>query len=197
MYHGFKKFSLRENKSQKPRYFIVYQNSRDSENSNKEIIASLVKGSDLILEVNSSLFCGHTPGDEGKVIANLVTDLRDLNLEYRYRQNKIPKKKTILDFFTTENQMATEDQLLFLAPHRMWGMEDLWKVIPPYGVKYYVLKDDDLDGLKLLEDFYNGLYLDEEKEALCQMVIFDCCAFGQMGIETQLTKQELEQLLER
>lgn len=191
------KWMLKENKTPNPRFSLTYRRSVSEKISKKvsyEIISRFTQEHDLLIEVNSAYFSGVISKEKENVIPELVRNLRELNIDYRLRKNNYPKQKSFLEFFVAGDKTVTEDELSMLVPNASWKQEDFWEIIPPYGVKYSVLNAG-VDGAKLLDDLHLGRVLETEKINSCQTVIFDCFYFGQMGIDTELTKTEVEVIL--
>lgn len=197
MSNGLGKMVLMENKSANPRYSLSYRRGVLNKGSKKisyDLISRLVGGKDLLLKVDSSLFTGLSPEDEAKLVETIIMKLREMNIEYRYRTNSYPKKSKVFGFSISTSQTVTEHEILAYIPNRIWVKEGFWEFLPEYGVTYHILSPE-TNGSKLLDDIHTGRLLDKEILENYDLTIFDCFSFGQMGIDTDLSKQDLEGLL--
>jgi hypothetical protein len=197
MFGNSKQMVLSENKATRPRYSLSYRRGGMDKPSKKlsyDIISCLVRDRDLLLEINSSLFIDLSPNEKEKIFEGLVVGLRDLNIDYRYSQHTSPKKRKILGVSISLSQMDTEHQLLIYVPNYVWLKDEFWEFLPDYGVTYNVLSRN-TDGMKLLEDIHSGRFMDKEIQEHYEATIFDYFSFGQMGIDTKLSKGELEECI--
>jgi len=191
------KMVLIENKATSPRYSLSYRRTDWGKGAKKlsyDIISRLVKDSDLLLEVNSSVFPELAPSDKEKIFQDLLVKLDGWNIEYKYGKRLYPKQTKVFGFSISQSKMDTEHQLLVYVPNQIWLKDEFWKFPPDYGVTYHVLSRN-TNGLKFLEDIQSGQLMDEEIEELYEATIFDYFSFGQMGIDTSLSKKELEACL--
>lgn len=188
---------LTENKKSSPRYSLSYRKAdldKPSKKLSYDIISRLVRDRGLILEINSSLFPDLAPDYKEKIFEGLVVKLRDMNIDYKYGKRSYPKKSKIIGVSISLSQMDTEHQLLIYVPNQVWVKDGFWELIPEYGVTYHVLSRN-TDGPKLLEDIHSGRLMDKEIREHYETTIFDYFSYGQMGIDTGLSKQELEECL--
>lgn len=197
MFGNRERMILIENKATSPRYSLSYRRTEWGKTSKKlsyDIISRLVKDNDLLMEVDSSVFPDLAPNDKEKIFEDLLVRLRDLNIEYKYCKRAFPKQTKILGFSVSSSKMDTEHQLLVYVPNDVWVRDGFWELIPEDGVTYHILNRN-TDALKLLEEIHSGRLMDEEIREHYEATIFDYIRFGQMGIDTNLSKQELKECL--
>lgn len=197
MFGNRERMILTENKSISPRFSLSYRRADLDRSSKKQsylIISRLVRDRNLILEINSSIFPDFGSGDKEKIIKELMIKLRELNIDYKYSKRTFPKKRKILGFSISLSEMDAEHQLMVYVPNDVWTRDGFWELIPEYGVTYHILNPN-TDALKLLEEIHSGRLMDEEIREHYETTIFDYFMFGQMGIDTNLSKQELKECL--
>ncbi len=191
------RIALTENKSTNPRYALSYRRGASDKYLKKvsyDIISRLVKDQDLLLEIQSALFYGSKLDDNGKIFEKILNQLREMNLDYRYRRNLCSKEIKLFGVSVSTNQKGTEHELLIYIPNHIWVKDGFWESLPESGVTYHLLNPK-TDGVKLLDDIHTGQLFDNAIQEHCEITIFDCSSFGQMGIETDLAKEELENRL--
>ena len=197
MFTNRRRMVLTENKATSPRYSLSYGRAGLSKSSKKlsyDIVSSLTKDRDLILEVNSSLFFDSHLGDKEKIVEEIVAKLCEMNIDYKYRKHSYAKKKRILGISIPQSQTQTEHELLIFIPNHLWVKDGFWEFIPEFGVTYHVLRQN-TDGPKLLEDIHTGRLMDKAIREYYETTIFDYFSFERMGIDTNLSKQEVEECL--
>lgn len=188
---------LTENKATNPRYSLSYLRGASDKNLKKfsyDIISRLVKDQDLLLEIKSALFSGFNLDANERIFEKILNQLREMKLDYRQRRNLCSKEIKLFGVSVSINQKVTEHELLIYIPNHTWVKDRFWESLPEYGVTYRVLNRK-TDGLKLLDDIHTGQIFDSAIQEHCEITIFDCSSFGQMGIETDLAKEELENCL--
>lgn len=196
MFDNHGRIALTENKSTHPRYSLSYRRGASDKKSKKfsyDIISRLVKDKDLLLEISSSLFSGFNLDNSERIFEGIVDRLCEMNLDYRCRKNSCAKENRFFGFLVSTRKV-TEHELLIYIPNHNWTKDGFWELLPEYGVTYHILNQK-TDGLKLLDDIHAGQLLDKAIQEHYEITIFDCPSFGQMGIETGLSKQELEERL--
>lgn len=194
MFGNSRKMVLSENKGGQPRYSLSYRRGglgRTSKKLSYDIISRLVKERELLIEIDSSLFIGSYSDTKEKVFAELVPKLDDLNIGYKYLKSSSPQERKIFGLSVSGSQTDTRHVLLIYVPNRTWVQEGFWGILPDQGATYHVLKQG-TNGTELLEAIYAGRLLDEEIRKHYETTIFDYYSFGQMGIDTGLSKGELE-----
>lgn len=188
---------LVEKKGNNPRYSLSYRrdvSEKTSKKSSYDIISCLVKDRDLLLEINSSLFTGLSSDNKERIFEELVVKLREIKLDYKYRRNSLPKKTKVFGIAISSSQNDTEHELLVYIPNRIWATDQVWDLLPEYGVTYHLL-DRGTDGPQFLEDIHTGRLMEKEIREHYETTIFDCFNFGLMGIDTDLSKGEIEDCL--
>lgn len=197
MFGNGRKMVLTENRANQPRYSLLYRREGLTEDAKKlsyTIISRLVKDRDLLIEVDSSLFVSSDPTSKEKVFQELVIKLRQMQLDFRYRKHSSPLKRKIFGLSISLAQTDTEHELFIYVPNRLWVQDGFWELLPEQGATYHILSET-TDGLRLLDDIYFGQLLAEELHEHYQITIFDYYSFGRMGIDTGLSKEELEDYL--
>ncbi len=194
MFDAPERIVLNENKSIQPRYSLSYRKGGLDQTSKKlsyAIISCLARERDLLIEIDSSLFSGSYPDGKEKVFEELTAKLRDLNIEYKYRKHLSPREKKVFGLSISRSQTDTQHELLIYLPNRSRVRDGFWELHPEQGATYRILREE-TNGLKLLDDIYTGRLLDKELRKYYEITIFDYYSFGQMGIDTDLSKGELE-----
>jgi len=194
MFGNSGKMVLTERKGSRPRYSLLYRRNGLDQTSQKlsyDIISRLVKDRDLLVEVDSSLFSDSTSDAKEKVFAELVAKLRDWNIDYKYSKHSSPEDRKIFGLSISRAQISIRHVLLIHIPNRFWVQDGFWELLPQQGVTYHVLNQE-TNGPELLDAIYVGRLLDEEIRKHYEATIFDYYSFGQMGIDTDLSKGELE-----
>lgn len=197
MFGNRERMVLTENKSTSPRFSLSYRRAdldRSSKKQSYVIISRLVKDRNLIMEINSSNFPDLNSEAKERIFNELVVKLRDLNIEYKYSKRTFAKKRMILGVSVSLSRTDTEHQLLVCVPNDVWVRDGFWELIPEYGVTYHILNRN-TDAPKLLEEIHSGRLMDEEIREHYEATIFDYFRFGQMGIDTNLSKRELKECL--
>lgn len=194
MFGNSERMVLIENKGSRPRYSLLYRRKgldRTTKKLSYDIISRFVKDRDLLVELDSSLFSGVSSDAIEKVFAELVAKLRDLNIDYRYSKCSSPEERKIFGLSISRAQTSIRHILLIHVPNRFWVQDEFWGLLPQQGVTYHVLNQE-TNGSELLNAIYAGRLLDEEIRKHYETTIFDYYSFGQMGIDTDLSKGELE-----
>ncbi len=194
-------FILKENKNSKDineaRYFLSYQ-IRNMDEIKKQLsinILSLLKGnSDVIIEVKSSLL--NMPINLRENCAqDFLKSVKNLGLSFRSR--KVVNKNR--DFFSNLLNFGMIDkelsEILVYIPDELWNNDEFIKILPKYGIRYYLLKNSG-NNLNVLDDIFNGQIPDGNMLDIFGMIIYDCSSFCQMGINTnKLNYKELKDLI--
>jgi len=190
-------FTIKESKDKNiARFFISYSLSRsntDNKQKSYQLISLLKQQNDVLLEIDSALTTLPSPGETDTAIESLLKDLKGMGIDYRHQESEAKDNKSLFGIFNL-NKTHTAHRVLTYIPDKIWREDRFRKFLPSYGVRYYICKEP-VDGGKLLEDLYCGRILEDEKTMLFNFVIYDCSDFGQMGINTQLSKTELQKLL--
>lgn len=191
---------LKENKSDwgldTPRYMITYKVKSFAEEVRKnsfEIISALKGDNDVLIEFNSSLLMLNESDCEF-CTANFIKAVKTMNLSYRYRKSApIGKKSFISQLMNRKNKDAHE--ILVYIPNELWKQEGFYSILPIGGLRYYIINGPS-DGNKILEDVFNGQFMESEKIDFFNLIIFDCCSMGQMGIvSNHISFDEIKQTL--
>lgn len=194
MFGNSERMVLTEHKGSRPRYSLLYRRKGLDQTSKKlsyDIISRFVKDRDLLVEIDSSLFSGSTSDAKEKVFAELIAKLRDWNIDYKYSKHSSPEERKIFGLSISRSQTSIRHVLLIYIPNRFWLQEGFWELLPQQEVIYHVLNQG-TNGPELIDAIYAGRLLDEEILKHYEITIFDYYSFGQMGIDTDLSKGELE-----
>ena len=192
----FKKnqFIIKESKDKSvARFFIAYRNNKESKQISYRILSLLKRQNDVVLEIDSTLTTLSSPGETETAALSLLKDLKDLDIDLRHQQSEAKSNKGLLGILNL-NKTYTAHKILAYIPDKLWRDELFQLIIPGYGVRYYICKGQ-VDGGKLLEDLHCGRILEAEKIELFDFVIYDSITFAQMGVNTKLSKEELQKLL--
>jgi len=179
-----------------PRYMITY-NVKSSEEENCknsfEIISALKGSNDVLIEFNSSLLMINGPKSES-CTSNFIKAVKTMNLNYRYRKSAPLNKRS---FFAQLLNGSSKDahEVLVYIPDEVWKQEGFYSILPTGGLRYYI-SNGPVEGNKILEDIFNGFMIGDEKLDFFNLVIFDCCSMGQMGVVSSHTSfDEVKQAL--
>lgn len=179
-----------------PRFLITYKSKGTEEENSKNsygMISTLKGTSDIIMELNSSLLITNESKRESTSV-NFIKAIKTLNLIYRYRKGAPIGKKSLFSQLLGGASKEAHEVRVYI-PNEIWSQEGFNSILPTGGLRYYILKDP-VDGNNILEDLHNGQMLDDEKIDFFKLIIFDCSAFGQMGIVTNsMSIEEIKDLL--
>jgi hypothetical protein len=188
-----KEFTIKESKDLNiARFFVTYPNKNGPLKS-FQLLSLLKQQHDLILEFDSTLTNLPNPHETETAALSLLTSFTKLGIEYRHQKSEAKDNKGLLGILNL-NKTYTAYRILAYVPDQIWRDNSFQPIIPRYGVRHYICKEN-VDGGKLLEDLYTGRIKEEEKKELFAFIIYDCIEFGQMGIQTTLSKDELQTLL--
>lgn len=196
-----KQITIKENSSGMdrflPRFQIGYDIFKKTHDQIREksykIISALKQRNDVFIEVNSSLFNIHQ-GHREEVFLALISSIKELGLQYRYRKGSPASKGNIFSQILNIGPKISHEALIYV-PNNVWEQEGFLSLLPIYGLRYYICKGP-IDGEKTLNDLYNGQMMDEEIIRFFQLIVFDNGEYGNMGINSQdLSLNDLKQLL--
>jgi len=130
-------------------YSVSYKQKKETvENTRKssyEIISALKDNSDLLIEMDSSLFFLPEKNRAG-FIRDYMKKFKALELDYRYYN--APANSNSLKGFLMGDKTTERHQLLLYLPHEIWLTEEFRSILPIHGIRYYIipeqLKPDDL-----------------------------------------------------
>ncbi len=174
------------------KFTISYSGKKmDNSEVSYEIISALKEERDLVIELNSSLLNMEEHGKKS-LLESFTVQLDKLGIEYKNKKLMVNSRRTFLSIFLSARQV--EGFKLFAhIPNEIWNDREFRKIIPVYGLRYYLPERES-------ENNFNAfLDLDEEERyELCSMVIFDYTVLGSMGINAErLTKSDVEELLHK
>jgi hypothetical protein len=178
-------------------FYISYQSVNSSKmhtSKSHQIISSLKQGNDMILEIDSQLTSLPTQSESQDAFTELLNNLANLGVDYQDKQSKVKETKNFLGIPISSNKLFVTHRIIALISDKLWHEEHFQKIIPHFGVRYYIAKEN-TDLQKLIEVLQSSEINEDEKKDKFAFIIYDCIAFGQMGVKTSLTKAEIEQRL--
>ncbi|HHW48042.1 MAG TPA: hypothetical protein GXX14_05420 [Clostridiaceae bacterium] len=178
-----------------PQYSVSYMSKStktDNRKTSFELISALKGDSDVVLEVNTSLF--NVPQlPEDKFVAGFLEDIRRIGFDYLYRKVPASSKSFFSQLLGLGKKNAQAHEILVYIPDESWKKGELYNIIPAYGVKYYITKDNS-QGRQAMDDIY--LLTDDERLDTFKLIIFDISYFAQMGITSRsLTADDIKRLI--
>jgi|GEM_PF-496433 len=199
------KITIRENKpaanSEAPRFSLSYAPiTRDVDiaklKKHSFAILSALKGNDkdAVIEIDSALLNVQKSQRED-IALNFVRAVRTKQIEFRY--DKTPEKASFFSqlFKANSSTPSFHHHILAYIDSDIWNSDDFFDMLPVEGVRYYITPPVEDKG-KILDDLRQGYILEDEKLDAFELIIFDCCAFGQMGLYTkQLSLDEIKERL--
>ncbi|MBZ4666217.1 hypothetical protein [Mahella sp.] len=197
------KISIKENKQgtslEAPRFALSYGQAADVDIENRRLISfkilSALKGesNDVILEIDSSLL--NAPRQHRADIAlDFVRAVRSAGIDFRYDKNAERVSFFSQLFRIGDTGYSFHHRVLAYIPQSIWTSEGFINILPAEGVRYYITQPT-VQSSKLLDDMHHGYILDDEKLDIFDLIVFDCCVFGQMGIYTK--RLSLDDIKER
>ncbi|MDP4094952.1 MAG: hypothetical protein Q8920_16535, partial [Bacillota bacterium] len=140
------KYKLNENKKadndEIPKFSLTYSSgSTDKKRQNSyRIISALKQSKDIIIELDSTLFCVLEKEKE-LYIAKFIDSLKAIGLDYSYK--KMPSQKVASSILTIKVNTKVDIYKIFLhVTDADWDSEAFRKVLPDIGVKYYIPVDN-------------------------------------------------------
>jgi hypothetical protein len=195
---NLKKIKVKANKNKikdAPNFLIAYDQMGNDEKKKLEsyqIISALVQDKDIFVEIKSELM-SVTKGIREDFFMDFLKTVKNFGLIYRYKKLP-PSQRSFLSLDFLSKPRDNHEALIYI-PNEIWKKEEISKLLPTYGLKYYICKNN-VEGEKLLDSLNNGQMLPEEINETFSIIIFDCTALGQMGIYTeQSTLDEINNML--
>ena len=85
--------------------------------------------------------------------------------------------------------------LIAYLPHENWADPEIVTSFPEYGVRYFICNSN-LDPVKFIDGFMDGLIDEDEALDMFDLIIYDQCSLGQMGLYTKkITVDEISKLV--
>ncbi len=139
--------------------------------------------------MNSSLLSLEVNDRES--LAELFTEkLQNLGIQF-IRKKIIENEKRRILSFSLEGRNVHGFEIYALIPHEIWCDEAFKKILPQFGIRYYLPVETLMDNLQAFVDLD-----EEEKLEISRMVIFDNVKLTSMGIKSvHITKDEINALL--
>ncbi len=156
-----------------------------------EIISALKKQSELIIELNSSLLYIDSNNSKGIIFDNFLAGLQDFGVELINKKTLNNERRKFFSIPMMEGKKVEGFEMYAFIPNDIWCDPKFKTLIPKVGLRYYVPlpeTDNNLSAFVTLDE--------EERLALCQMVVFDNAMLSSMGITSaKLKKNDLSELL--
>jgi len=128
--------------------------------------------------------------DKESLGERFTENLQHFGLQY-IKKNKIENQKRRILSISLEGKNVKEYEIYALIPHKIWCDEAFKKILPQFGIRYYLPVENRLDNLQAFVELD-----DEERLKGSRMVIFDNVKLTNMGINSvYLTKDQINSLL--
>ncbi len=162
-----------------PHYTLSYKSDRGRSNTeiSYEILSKLKKDNDAVIEINTSLAMKTAKSMEIRPEA-ILSEIRKLGLEYRYRKIKETANQGFLSLFFGKKPEDGHEIFVYV-PAESWNIDMFKKIMPTAGARLYIMKKSD-EGSKVLERM--TCMTDNEKADHFEYIIFDLAELGRMGI---------------
>ena len=178
-----------------PDYAIVYKaKGNEQARAGYDILSRLKADNDLVMEISSSMILD--PGlDTERLTMDFLSNVRNMNLDYSYRQASVPVKHSFLSqLFTGGNKTAVSNEILAYIPDNIWKEKSFQDMMPSYGARYYVTNSPE-NGKELLERM--SRMTESEKKEYFKLIAFHASILGQFGIVSKyINEPELKMMLE-
>ena len=185
-----KEFTIKDSKDLKiARFFVSYPNKPGMSKS-YQLLSSLKQQSGLFLEFDSLFTNLPTPVEIENAAKNLLRNLGEMGISYLHQTSEAKDSRGLLGIFNV-NKTYTAYHIFAYIPDQIWKDSSFQAIIPRYGARYYICKES-VDEKKMLEDLLVGRIPEDKMTELFDFIIYDCMDFGQMGIKTVLSKEELQ-----
>jgi hypothetical protein len=188
-----KEFTIKTSKDPNIANFFVTYNNKDAHLRSYKLISSLKQQHDLIIEIDSTLTNLPSTSETETAALNALTSFQAMGIDIRHQQSEVKDSKGLFGIFNL-NKTYTAHRILAYIPDNVWQDNQFALLLPHYGARYYICKEN-VDANKMLEDLYSGKLTEEEKVAQLSFIIYDCSDFAQMGIKTVSSKDDLLKLL--
>lgn len=163
-------------------YILTYRPDRGPAGparTSHAILSSLKADGDLVLELNSNLFCNSDRPKDSLVFECLET-AKKLGLEHSYRKLPPPGSSTIFERLLNLPK-ENGHELLVLITGEVWKNEDILNLILPYGARYYMAPGLSGDCGPLAS--FGGM-TDMDRLKHFRLIVFDMALLGHMGINS-------------
>lgn len=178
-----------------PQFSISYwiKPGQPRETASYDMLSVLKGNNDVLMEVNSSLTFKLNNREKNSP-DNILRDIRDLNLQYSYRKIHYPQRQNAFSFLMGGKKEEQEGaEILVYIPNEIWINQNFYKILPDYGVRYYIMKNSE-DAQKVLDNMTK--MTDNEKLEYFKLIIFHVASINQMGITSNfLNIENIKELL--
>lgn len=187
-----KQFTIKDSKDLKiARFFVSYPNKPGMSKS-YQLLTSLKQQRNLFIEFDSAFTNLPTPAEIQKAALSLLTSLQEMGIRFLHQTSEAKDTRGLLGILNL-NKTYTAYHIFAYIPDSIWKVPSFQAIIPRYGVRYYLCKDGvPSDEGKMLEELLMGRIPEEKMLEWFDFVIYDCMDFGQMGIKTNFSKEELQ-----
>jgi hypothetical protein len=188
-----KEITIKESKDLNIANFFVTYFSKNGPLKSFQLLSLLKQQHDTILEFDSTITNLPNPHETETAALSLLKNLTELGIKYCHQKSEVKDTKGLMGILNL-NKTYTAYRILAYVPDHIWRDPLFQPIIPRYGARYYICNEK-TDGEKRMEDLFTGRIKEEEEKDLFAFIIYDCIEFGQMGIKTTLSKDELQMRL--
>lgn len=202
MNKGKLKICLKENKYKESmdlaRYCLSYNRVKtigQKKQVGYEILSKLKGTNDVFIEVKTNLLTLEESLAETCAL-DFLKAVNDLGLSYRTKKVIAEKRNILGGILNFAKKKREVPEILAYVPDAIWRKKEFYSILPIYGVRYYICKEP-VDGIKVLDQLFNGQINNDQQLELFNFLIFDCSSFSQMGINSKyLSCKDINKLLD-
>ena len=188
-----KEFTIRDSHDPKiARYFIAYP-QKEAKSKSYQLLTSIKQHQNLFLEFDSAFTNLPTPVEIENAAKELLKNLQKLGINHRHQTSEAKDNRGLLGILNL-NRTYTAYHIIAYIPDETWQSSSFQEIIPRYGARYYMCKTS-VDQDAMLEDLLAGRIPEEKMQEFYDFVVYDCVDFGQMGVKTAFSKEELQMRL--
>jgi hypothetical protein len=185
-----KEFIIKDSKDTKIANFFVAYPSKPGMSKSYQLLSSLKQQKGLFLEFDSAFTNLPTSVEIENAAKKFLGNLREMEIAHLHQTSEVKDNRGLLGFLNL-NRTFTAYRIFAYIPDQLWQDQSFQAIIPRYGARYYICKDR-VDEKKMLEDLLVGRIPEEKMFEIFDFIIYDCMDFGQMGIKTAFSKEELQ-----
>ncbi|HBF37660.1 MAG TPA: hypothetical protein DDW50_10095 [Firmicutes bacterium] len=185
-----KEYTIKDSKDLKiARFFIAYSNKPEMSKS-FQLLSSIKQQKNLFLEFDSAFTNLPTPTEIENAAKSLLKSFQALGVKHLHQMSEAKDNRGLFGILNL-NKTYTAYRIFAYIPDEMWRNSSFQAIIPRYGARYYICKES-VDQDTMLEELLAGRIPEEKMQDLFDFIIYDCIDFGQMGIKTAFSKDELQ-----
>jgi hypothetical protein len=188
-----KEFTVKESKNPDIASFFISYAGKNGQAKSYQIISTLKQQHDLVMEFDSTMASFPTLHDTEAAALDLLKSIQSIGIDYRHQQSEAKDTRGMLGIFGVSRKF-TAHRIFANISDKMWRDSAFQRIIPKHGVRYYICREN-VNGQQPMEQLYAGKTTEAEKKELFSFMIYDCIELGQMGIQTELSKEELQKRL--